>query len=68
METNKSNIFQILNVLFQIRHVEAKMPDFENRSGAYIWVREHRKRRKTVFAAQRGRISKRTFTCYNPAP
>ena len=30
------------------------MMDFENRSGAYIWVREHRKRRKPSFAGRHG--------------
>jgi hypothetical protein len=28
------------------------MVDFENRSAAYIFVREHRKRRKPPFAAR----------------
>ena len=28
------------------------MVDFENRSGAYFWVREHRKRRKPPFAGR----------------
>ncbi|SEQ33288.1 hypothetical protein SAMN05428969_2771 [Devosia sp. YR412] len=31
---------------------ESKISAFENRSGAYVWVREHRKRRKAVFADQ----------------
>jgi hypothetical protein len=30
------------------------MMDFENRSGAYIQVREHRKRRKLSFAGRHG--------------
>jgi len=33
------------------RQVEAKTQIFENRSGAYLLVREHRKRRKAGFAA-----------------
>jgi len=28
------------------------MADFENRRAAYIWVREHRKRRKPPFAGR----------------
>ena len=28
------------------------MPVFENRTGAYFWVREDRKRRKLAFAGQ----------------
>ena len=33
------------------RMAEPKMVAFENRSGAYIWVREHRKRRKPPLQA-----------------
>jgi hypothetical protein len=31
-----------------------KMADFENRSGVYFWVHEHRKRRKLLFAGRAG--------------
>ena len=30
----------------------SKMVDFENRSAAYVWVRQHRKRRKSPFAGR----------------
>jgi hypothetical protein len=40
----------LLGVRRDSGQAESKMMDFENRSGAYFQVREHRKRRKPPFA------------------
>jgi hypothetical protein len=41
-----------LQSVLRFRSAEPKMVDFENRSGAYIRVREYRTRRKPPFAGR----------------
>jgi hypothetical protein len=45
-------LFEEEEVWGQSRQAVAKMRGFENRSAAYLKVREHRKRKNTAFAAR----------------